>query len=259
MTRPSATRTVLVLGAVIASAACGAPALTAPESVVVVPPQVIVPAPVVLLSTPRILAFGDSLTEGADGDTPFGPIDPTTPGLPQSYPYKLQALLAARYTSQTISVFSAGKGGATAAGPDGVPRLSGLLTQLKPDVVILLYGVNDLNAGTPIPDVAASMTQLISEVRGRGAYPLLSSVPRQVPGAQRAFSPTLIQPYNAALQTVSINTGALFADIYPLISESMIARDGLHLTESANATLAAAYFAVLKARFEYTSPASHAR
>lgn len=242
---------MLVLALLVSSAAC-ASRVTSPSTVVIEVPNTAVQQ-TRLLSTPRILCFGDSLTEGADGDSAFPPVDPSTPGLPHSYPYKLQALLAARYPSETISIFNGGVGGATAAA--GLSRLSDLMTRFKPDAVILLYGVNDLNNGASIDAVTASMSRLISEIQAREAYTILSTLPRQIPGAQRAFAPTMIQPYNAALQQLSLTGSAIFSDIYPLVTESLIARDGLHITESGNAVMAAAYSAVLQRRFEYAQAA----
>ena len=138
------------------------------------------------LSTPRVLAFGDSLTEGGDGVTAFPPTDPATPGLSRSYPYKLRDLLAARYASQAISVFNGGSGGRTAAASQAI--LGSEIQQFNPDVVILLLGVNDLNVGDSIPTVTAAMARLIGEAQSRGKYVILSTLTRQRPGGQRAFS-----------------------------------------------------------------------
>jgi hypothetical protein len=79
------------------------------------------------LSVTRIVAFGDSLTAGTTSP------DPMTLALvkPDSYPYQLQDLLAARYTDQTIEVINEGCGGewvamknSNCAGPRGKSRTS---------------------------------------------------------------------------------------------------------------------------------------
>ena len=67
------------------------------------------PAPPPVLSITRILAFGDSLTAGTT--SPPLLVRSTGPGLPESYPFKLQALLAMRYTGQTIELFNEGQPG----------------------------------------------------------------------------------------------------------------------------------------------------
>lgn len=238
---------VLVLSVLVSSVACSSP-VTSPNSVVIeIPNQPVQQTR--LLSTPRILTFCDSLTEGSNGETMFPPVDPATPGLPHSYPYKLQALLAQRYTSQTISVFNGGIGGKTAA--ESQPRLADLISQFKPDVMILLCGVNDLNNGDSVGTVIGAMDRLIDEAQSRGVYVVLSTLTRQREGGRRAFSPRQVEPYNVALRQLAATGSAIFADVYPLVTDALIASDGLHLTESGNAVLAAAYFEVLRSRFEY--------
>jgi lysophospholipase L1-like esterase len=87
------------------------------------------------------LAFGDSITAGTTAPA-LTLSYKMSAGLPQSYPFKLQALLRARYTAQTIELSNEGLPGEAAA--DGVRRLPGLLRALAPEVVILLHGVNDV-------------------------------------------------------------------------------------------------------------------
>jgi len=241
---------VLLFGISAASAACSSP-VTSPSAVVIE-----VPNPTVqqtrLLSTARILTFCDSMTAGADGETLFPPVDPTTAGPSHSYPYKLERLLAQRYASQAISVFNGGIGGTTASGSR--PRLASLMSQLSPDVLILLCGVNDLNGGDSEANVASAMEGLIDEAQSRGVYVVLSSLPHQRVGGRRAFAPELILPYNAMLRQLATTGSAIFADIYPLVTDAVIAPDGLHLTESGNAVLASAYYDVLRSRFEFAGP-----
>ena len=69
------------------------------------PPAPPPPAPV--LGVTRILAFGDSMTAGTT--SPAAVISALTAGLSQSYPAKLQDLVTARYTGQTVTVLNAGK------------------------------------------------------------------------------------------------------------------------------------------------------
>ena len=59
-----------------------------------------------VLSSVRFVAFGDSITEGTTSP------DPTTLllSLTESYPYKLQALLSARYIDQTDCRAESGPG-----------------------------------------------------------------------------------------------------------------------------------------------------
>lgn len=60
-----------------------------------------------VLSSVNFVAFGDSITEGTTSP------DPTTLllSLTESYPFKLQGLLSARYIDQTVTVLNRGKSG----------------------------------------------------------------------------------------------------------------------------------------------------
>src|SRR6478672_4392547 len=67
------------------------------------------PAPAPVLGLTRVLAFGDSMTEGTV--SPSTALAALGAGLPQSYPFKLQTLLTARYSAQSIVVMNAGIAG----------------------------------------------------------------------------------------------------------------------------------------------------
>lgn len=245
-------RLIALVSSLALSAACSSG--IGPSTSIVIPlPVTPTPQTVKLLSVTRIMAYGNSITEGQPGvGTPLPQPDPSTPGDSRSYPFKLQQMLNAQYPSQKLSVYNAGKGGDSAVG--SVTRLESVLGQLHPEVVILFLGENDLNAGTPIPAVTGAMSTLIDTARGSGAYVLLSTISRQRVGGQRAGAPQQIVPYNTALFDVATVHAAQLVDIYPLITDDLVGPDGLHLTEAANATLAAAYFTVIKTRFEYTAP-----
>src|SRR5438105_3294838 len=87
------------------------------------------------LSTTTILAFGDSLTSGTS------PPDP-----PDSYPSRLQSKIAARYTTQKITVINDGRPGENAQAT-GRTRLPTALDLYKPGAALLMEGSNDLLGG----------------------------------------------------------------------------------------------------------------
>src|SRR5262245_29733525 len=64
------------------------------------PPQPVPPA-VPRISRTRFLAFGDSITAGTTSPSVTRAMGA---GLPESYPFKLLALLQARYTAQTFTM-----------------------------------------------------------------------------------------------------------------------------------------------------------
>ena len=225
-----------------------APTVNAPPGT---QPQVIPPPPPPpRLSVTRILAFGDSLTEGESNGIDVRPQthNPQTPGVSQSYPFKLQALIDARYVLQQIRVFNGGLGGQTAR--EARPRLNDLIVSLSPQTMILLLGTNDLNGEEPVNVIAGYMQTLIRDAKGRGVIVLLSTLPRMVAGGRRAFHPEKVGPYNAALANLAAVEAVTLVDVHPHIPEQFITPDGIHITEAGNQRLAELYQTALQNRFE---------
>ena len=85
------------------------------------------------LARTRIMAFGDSLTEGSTilGNDPYAIVHP----LETAYPTVLQQLLSARYTGQTITVFNRGLPGDQAW--RALSRFIATFVADAPDVVVL--------------------------------------------------------------------------------------------------------------------------
>jgi lysophospholipase L1-like esterase len=207
------------------------------------------------LGVTKIMAFGDSLTEGeASGTFPLFPLhDPGTPGVATSYPAQLYGLLTARYTDQTFTVMNAGAGGAKAV-TDTVRFLDTIQTY-RPQAIILLHGVNDLNGGESFAAIITAIENMITDAVGRGMHVFLSTLPRQRPGAGRAFAVDLIEPFNEELAGTARDKGVQLVDIYPHITLDMLTQDGLHITPAGNQKLAELYFNAIKARFELPPPA----
>jgi lysophospholipase L1-like esterase len=240
---------VLVWAAAAAATGCGQPA----------PFEPYVPH----LSVSRILAFGDSLTEGLATPASIGPlfVHPTNdPGTAKGYPFKLLTMLTTRYATQTISVYNGGYGGRFLADDalDNPDRTLGeFLDAFNPEVMILLHGVNDTNLpGADVKAVAALEGLLIDKATARGTNVILSSLPPRMAGGnpERVANAASVVPFNAALDALAAQKGVAFVDIYSLMAQSLsgpdLAPDGLHLTEAANAKIATAYFDALRARYE---------
>jgi lysophospholipase L1-like esterase len=110
----------------------------------------------------RLLAFGDSLTDGVGGAG-------------QNYPQQLARLL-------DREVVNLGLPGDTTA--DGLRRLPAALQQHRPDLLILCLGVNDLLRGVPPAAVLANLGALLAQAEQAGVPVLLLAVPE--PGTARA-------------------------------------------------------------------------
>src|SRR5690606_13492316 len=158
----------LTVATAAGTAACGSdgsPSCPTCPTTAEAPPPPALPAPpeptTAKLAYTRIMPFGDSLTEGES----FGALrvfpmhDHGTPGIVTSYPSRLNALLSSHYRSQTFNVFNGGRGGESAL--EARPRLEEHLGEYKPQVVILLHGVNDLNGGQSIETIIDAIEGLV--------------------------------------------------------------------------------------------------
>ncbi|MDQ3070073.1 MAG: hypothetical protein M3R55_10135, partial [Acidobacteriota bacterium] len=99
-------RAAAAAGLAVAVASCGSPTAPpiTPPPVIIVPPVVVPPVIPPTLAVTRIMAFGDSLTEGESLGQLFAPTvhDHGTAGVATSYPFKLKTILTTTYTGQTF-------------------------------------------------------------------------------------------------------------------------------------------------------------
>ncbi|MEM7226875.1 MAG: arylesterase [Pseudomonadota bacterium] len=103
-----------------------------------------------------VLAFGNSLTHGTGA----------TPG--QSYPAVLQELIGRR-------VIESGRPGELSGG--GLARLAAVLDQVRPDLVILCHGGNDILRRRNLGKTAANLRAMIRLAQDKGAQVVLIGVP----------------------------------------------------------------------------------
>ena len=147
-----------------------------------------------------VVAFGDSLTSGVGA-----PAD-------QSYPAQL-----ARLTG--LTVHASGVPGETSS--RGLTRLPRVLERLRPRLVILCHGGNDLLRGLPPSTTEANLRAMVDLARARGAQVLLVGVPQ--PGLRLSVSgiyPRVARearvPLEADILTDILSDSALKADpIHP--------------------------------------------
>ena len=217
------------------------------------------PTPVYTLGITRILAFGDSMTEGTVSPS----LRPFTldAGRAESYPFKLQALISARYTTQTVSVFNGGLAGRRAS--EDRSRLSRNISDSSPQLVILLEGANDLNSivgpstNAAVDAVVGSMEDMVRDTTGRGLPVLLATLPPQRPPKGAPVS--LLARYNDGLKAMAAKKGATIVDINALLPESFVGSDGLHPTEAGYQRMAEIFLDAIKQRYEASSSlAAHA-
>ena len=164
------------------------------------------------LRVTRILAFGDSLTAGTTS-TPLPAVVQFDPN--NSYPTKLEALLRARYSAQSVRVANFGLPGELAV--PAISRFESALTIEQPDVVILMHGANDLTIGsTAGGDSAANAVETMTRAaRARGVDAILATLP-----PQRANRETAAQviPFNDRIRAAAASQGVPLVDVYQVIN-----------------------------------------
>ncbi len=180
---------------------------------------VAVPGAVLAGPTPRVLAFGDSLTAGL-GLTPDA-----------AFPARLEAVL--RSDGVDAHVINGGVSGETTAG--GVARLDWALGD-HPDLVILELGANDALRGIDPKLAYANLDKILARLEASGAKVLLTGMlapPNWGRDYQHEFAaifPTLAEKYHVPLYPFFLDGVAM--------DPSLNQPDGLHPNAEGAAVIA---------------------
>jgi lysophospholipase L1-like esterase len=207
------------------------------------------------LSVTRFVAFGDSITAGEINNDSNGNVarvvDPVN-----NYPVKLQGMLTARYTAQQFLVSNQGQSG-NRANLD-VNRLASVVTQQRPDVLLLLEGVNDIDGdgASAIPAAIQALRSMILIARGLGVSVYVGTLLPQRPSALRAVQPLLVPVFNNQLVPVAVANGAKVVDLYTAFLPHLttwIGADGLHPNAVGYEQMAQIFFNQIKTDFEVSA------
>ncbi len=207
----------------------------------------------------KVLAFGDSLTEGV---VSLPARMPRTVETPDAYPTVLQALLKERYITQAadIVVYNRGIGGKTVGADED--RLVEEIQALKPDALLLFQGANDVNGGDLTADQIATRigTGINRAYRFGVKRVFVSTLLPQVAGRQQAYAREgVIEDVNEGIYYVADREGAVVVDSWTVFNpqkERLIGIDGLHPTADGYKVLAELFRAALQTHFEAPTPAS---
>jgi lysophospholipase L1-like esterase len=214
------------------------------------------------LAKTKFLAFGDSLTAGeiavptpgARGGNFRFIVDPVT-----AYPTKLAAALRARYPAQASAIDVVNGGWPGEWAQDGAKRLEQLLPAVRPDVLIVMEGLNDLASSLErgVGPAANAIDRMAKEARGRGASVMIATVPPSRPPGDHAVDDHLIQQLNALIRGVAAGEGAVLVDFYAGMNKDVaryIGADGLHPTEAGYERMAELVFLAIRATYELKTP-----
>ena len=230
--------------------------------------------PPFMLSSTRFLAFGDSLTAGMISLF-------LTPGPAQGYPAKLRTELSRRYRVQTFEIENAGLPGELAA--NAVARFDMELLRVRPEVVLLMEGTNDLFADPTLGEAKAldGLERMVLAAKARGVSVLLASIPPQRRFGAREGVAVAIPAFNASIRALAQRHGVTFVDVFTRVNTSScgrsggdlpcVGRDDLHLTAAGYQVVANTFADAIQAQFDVsktfrltsatplkTSPSGHA-
>ena len=220
---------------------------------------VFVRVPPRLLGSGRILAFGDSITAGTDGGGSLvpGAVDGSTE-TPFAYPRVLDPMLVDRYKLQTPIVFARGRAGEYAE--QGRERLPGAIAQIRPDILLLMEGTNNLLFGTAgAADAAISVRLMVQHAKAQNVRVLLATVPPQRAGGSRNrdFMAALVPVLNASIREIAKTEDVPLVDIYEVFVKdmSLIGQDDLHPTARGFRVMAETFFKAIQEFGEQPHPA----
>jgi lysophospholipase L1-like esterase len=210
----------------------------------------------------KIVTFGDSITAGVvspPAASRFIRID-----LPDSYPSVMRKMLQDRYTSQEIVVINEGIPGEQVLGSgsssNGEGRIEQLALQHKPDVLIVLEGVNGLGVNNA-EDISEGLRRGVRRAR-RAGVPLVivSTILPGAPGRTKPPDPKAVELLNENIRSWVPREGAVLVDGFAAFDAEksvLIGQDGLHPTVAGYMRLAEIFRDAIQANFEVppTAPA----
>jgi lysophospholipase L1-like esterase len=136
---------------------------------------------------------------------------------------------------------------------EAVPRLIATLRAVRPDMVILLHGANDIAGAGGVAGGLAALTALqtmVHDVRLSGAGLILCTLLPQRAGPSRTADPIVFTAFNERVRDLARTEGATLADLAQEVDVSLIGVDGLHPIEAGYVRMAEVIFTLLRDEFE---------
>jgi lysophospholipase L1-like esterase len=261
---------VVALAALAAGACAGSPPLpTAPSSVLSrgAVPQLGAPTAADPLPGPnalgatRFMAFGDSITFGEtssfDGGFLFDPVPGT------QYPMQLDNLLEAAFPTQDFTVTNEGVSGEAAITAVSSGRFAQRMAAQRPQGLLLLEGINDLNGEISIPSVVNALAQMIDIARLYNTTVFISTmfqscVSTRPDGSIRENAADQVVPFNTALRAMAAGRQNVYVvDMYAAFGNNcgpnggvgLLGGDGLHPMPTGYSVMAGTFSTALRSVF----------
>lgn len=199
----------------------------------------------------RYLAFGDSITWGASSgwDPRF-----TFAAAPGAYPERLLVGLNTYHSPQQFTMFNEGQPGEWVT--NALDRFKILLTQHRPQAVLLLEGFNDLNNHVSIANTITGIKRLLDAAAVAGVPVLVATMYQTYEvvdplGVVRWNAATEIEDFNVEVRKLPMGRLNVYVvDLYPLLNDrDLIGNDGVHTTDEGNIIMATAFLDAIESAF----------
>jgi len=171
-----------------------------------------------------VVAFGDSLTAGYRTLDPYA-IDPRVP-----YPAQLETLINGRLKGQTQAfVINAGVNGDDTDGM--LWRFRQTVSTEKPEIVVILGGINDLGTAKDPEQVMENLTKIYDLCRETGATPVACTL------TPIRLTSTKIRRLNELIRAYASEKDLVLADLFSGLVDmegnlrQEYSDDGVHLTQ----------------------------
>jgi lysophospholipase L1-like esterase len=207
------------------------------------------------------MAFGDSITFGTVSS--FDGMFLFDAGLAVSYPYQLKMLLTSGFPSQTFTVENEGVPGEHAVTAVSSGRFAQTMAAQRPQGLLLLEGINDLDFGTSVPTVVNALAQMIDIARLYNTTVFVSTmfqscVATKPDGSIRDNAANQVVPFNTALRAMAAGRQNVYVvDIYAAFGDNcgpnggvgLLGGDGLHPTPTGYSVMAGTFSTAVRTVF----------
>ena len=133
-----------------------------------------------------------------------------------AYPTILVKLLQARYTAQADSIIVANYGFGGEKAINARTRFIAALNNVRPEVVLLLEGANDIAKGEDgaASGAASEIRNMAAEARLRGMRVFIATPVPGRPGLSKTIPDVLLLDYANRMRSVAAGEGAVLNDLY---------------------------------------------
>jgi lysophospholipase L1-like esterase len=204
-----------------------------------------------VLARTKYVAFGDSITVGAVSLVPL-----VTLATVDTYPAKLEDLLRRRYPTQEIVVLNRGLGGEQTN--RGATRLPGVLDADRPEVVLILEGVN-ASWRLTVDQQANAIRSMILASQQRGVEVILATVmavSEEWEADGHAGAIARIKELNTRIKQMAMEFKlGQVVDLYAIFdaNRQLLGEDGLHPTAEGQTRIAEAFSEEIVRRYHIAS------